>query len=313
MATAGYSNIQAAQTTYEALFQKFFSGGFAGQWSMYTREIDVLGTQLNIPITTSFPQIARMLGTMEWSDIRGLSKTVTPETHAAGIRMKRSQVIGDVSGVVAQTLADFLASQARTDSSGIEKEIADLLMANTWLSYDGVTLLNDSHAFSSGTGDNLDSAALSFETYRATKARMRRFQDERGIVLGVNPTHLMVGPGNERPALEITGATRPVAFSATAQDATSGIVAATAIENVFAGDTSVIVNPYLGDNAWFLMDLSKPGLRPLLMGWLEKPKPIVVDEDVYFMAVNNDEYGYMIKGIYTPDAGIWQLIAGRPV
>lgn len=312
MAIAGYSNIQAAETTYEAVFQEFFAGGFSGNWSLYTREINVDGTQLNVPITTSFPQIAKMLGSMEWSDLRAFSKTLTPETHAAGIALKRALVLGDKAGVVEDMLRGFLASQTQVNSSGIEKEIADALQANTWTSYDGVTLLNDSHPFSNSTGDNLDSAALSFEAYRATKARMRKFVDERIINLSVNPTHLMVGPALERPALEITGAQRPVAFSATAQDATSGIVAATSIENVFMGDCSVIVNNYLADNAWFLMDLSKPGLRPLMMGWLEKPKPVVLDKDTDYMAVSTDEYGYAIKGIYNPEPGLWQLIAGRP-
>lgn len=313
MGIAGSGNIAAAQVAYDALFQEMFTGAFNGQYNLYTKSADISAESLTIPITTSFPMVKKMLGTMEWDDIRALSQTITPVPYGAGIRLKRSQVLGDASGVVESTVRNFLATQGGDASSGIEKAIADMLVANTRLGYDGVTLLNDSHPYSNGTGDNLATGvALSYEAYRAYKAQMRKYTDERGINLGIMPDTLMVSPELERTALEIVGAQRPVAFSATAQDATAGIVGAATITNVYEGEVGVIVNPYLGANAWFLMDLHRPGLRPVLMAWLDHMKPVILDKPTDYCVVENDEYGYAIKGILAPDVGLWQTICGRP-
>ena len=91
----------------------------------------------------------------------------------------------------------------------------------------------------------------------------------------------------------------------------TAVVGATTIENVYAGECQVIVNPYLADAAWLLMDLSKPGLRPVIQCRLDTVKPLILDKPTDYCAVEADEYGYAIKGIIGFEPGLWQLIAGR--
>jgi phage major head subunit gpT-like protein len=314
MGIAGSANIATAQTAYEAIFNEMFSGGFQGSYGLYTRTVDITAESLSIPVATSFPMVKQMLGTMEWDSIRALMQTVTPTSHGAGIRLKRATVLGDASGVVESTIRAFLASQGGDASASIEKLVADMLIANTKLGHDGVALLSDSHPYSNSTGDNLATGvALSYAAYRTWKSNMRKFQSERGIVLGINPTHLMVGPALEATALEIVGAVRPVSVdSSGAFGTTASVVGAATIENVAKGEVDVIVNPYLGDSAWLLMDLSKPGLRPVLQARLDPLKPLILDKPTDYCAVEADEYGYAIKGILTFEPGLWQLVAGRP-
>jgi hypothetical protein len=314
MGIAGSAAIATAQTAYEAIFNEMFSGAYAGQYQLYTQSRDITAESLSIPIATSFPMIKPMLGTMEWDSLRALMQTVTPIRYGAGIRLTEASVLGDASGVVENAVRNFLATQGGDFSAGIEKAVADMLAANTKLGHDGVTLFSDSHPYSNGTGDNLATGvALSISSYRTYKAQMRKFQSERGINLGINPTHIMVGPALEATALEIVGATRPLSVDSSGAFGTAAsVVGATAIENVNAGEVSVIVNNYLADTAWYLMDLSKPGLRPVLQAWLDRIKPIILDKPTDYCVVESGEYGYAVKGLMTVEPGLWQTIAGRP-
>lgn len=314
MGIAGSANIATAQTAYEAIFNEMFSGGFQGSYNLYTRTVDITAESLSIPVATSFPMVKQMLGTMEWDSIRALMQTVTPTSHGAGIRLKRATVLGDQSGVVENTIRSFLASQGGDASASIEKLVADMLTTNTKLGHDSTALLSDSHPFSNSTGDNLATGvALSYTSYRTWKSNMRKFANERGINLGISPTHLMVGTALEGTALEIVGAVRPISVdSSGAYGTTANVVGAVGLENVNRGEVDVIVNPYLGDAAWFLMDLSKPGLRPVLQARLDSLKPIILDKPTDYCAVEADEFGYAIKGIIGFEPGLWQLVAGRP-
>lgn len=313
MGIAGSANISTAQTAYEAIFNEMFTGGFKSLYDLYTRTVDITAESLSIPVATSFPMLKQQLGSMEWDSIRALMQTMTPTTHAAGIRLKRATVLGDQSGVVENTVRSFLASQGGDGSASIEKLVADMLSANTKLGHDATALLSDSHPYSNSTGDNLATGvALSFAAFRTWKANMRKFANERGQLYGTSPTHLMVSTANEATALEITGATRPISVdNAGAYHTTANVVGATTIENVYAGECQVIVNPYLADAAWLLMDLSKPGLRPVIQCRLDTVKPLILDKPTDYCAVEADEYGYAIKGIIGFEPGLWQLIAGR--
>ena len=70
--------------------------------------------------------------------------------------------------------------------------------------------------------------ALNEDNYRAAREAMMGYQGDRGAVMGVMPTHLLVGPGLEHEALELLNAARQ------ADGAT----------NVYAGTAELIVSPW---------------------------------------------------------------------
>jgi hypothetical protein len=286
-------------------------GGLPGTYQLFT-QLDgaPTGTSANIGFTDPLaPLRVHVPGESKvFDDLRAYGQTYDMRLLYKAHRIERQRVQYDTSGRVAQGLAAFVAESAIL----AEKRIFDLLVANTVVGIDGVTLLNDAHPYGNAgaTWDNLTTDALSFSSYNAAKAAMRVFTGENGEPYDVMPTHLFVPPALERTAKEITGADRPVPFSASAQDATSSIVAATSIANAYQGDVTVVVTPRITTStAWFLMDLSKPSARPWYaqIGPVFEQMPEINDDtvrktDIFEYAINAD----MIAGPAHP-----QLIYGR--
>lgn len=286
-------------------------GGLPGTYQLFT-QLDgaPTGTSANIGFTDPLaPLRVHVPGESKvFDDLRAYGQTYDMRLLYKAHRIERQRVQYDTSGRVAQGLAAFVAESAIL----AEKRIFDLLVANSLLGIDGVTLLNDAHPYGNAgaTWDNLTTDALSFSSYNAAKAAMRVFTGENGEPYDVMPTHLFVPPALERVAKEITGADRPVPFSATAQDATSDILAATSIANAYQGDVTVVVTPRITTAAaWFLMDLSKPSARPWYaqIGPVFEQMPELSDDtvrktDVFEYAINAD----MITGPAHP-----QLVYGR--
>ena len=309
MGIAGNANLISAQATYLALYQELFANGPSGVAALIAQTVPVSGKRLSVPVVTSFPRLREWIGSRVSKDLRAFRQDIDIKTYEATTTLPRLDVDADQSGAVGAHLRSFLASAA----SQIDDVMIAGLIANTQAGYDGVSLLNASHPFSSSTGNNLTTDALGFASFRAAKAAMRAFADEDGRPLGVNPTHMLVGPQLERTALEVVGADRPVPYSASAQDASSSIVAATTITNVYQGECQVIVSPWITGNQWFLMDLSKPGLRPITRAVYREVEPVEtqVDGMSSYLRFEYDEYAFALEGDFTFAPGLWQLIYGR--
>lgn len=286
-------------------------GGLPGTYELFT-QLDgaPTGTSANIGFTDPLaPMRVHVPGESKvFDDLRAYGQTYNMHLLYKAHRIERQRVQYDTSGRVAQGLAAFVAESAML----AEKRAYTLLLANTLVGVDGVTLLNNAHPYGNAgaTWSNITSDALSFSSYNAAKAAMGNFTGENGEPYDITPTHLFVPKALERTAKEITGADRPVPFSSTAQDATSGIVAATSIANVYQGDVTVVVTPRITTaTSWLLMDLSKPSARP----WYAQLSPVfeqmpeinddtVRETDIFKYAINVDS----IMGPAHP-----QLIYGR--
>ncbi|NJK32850.1 MAG: hypothetical protein HC927_10820 [Deltaproteobacteria bacterium] len=210
-------------------------------------------------------------------------------------------------------LRDYLAANANF----WYKPVLDSLLSNP-LGIDGVSLLNDSHPFGAfgATWDNLTTDALSQTSLEAGWAAMTGLRNEQGGPIGLTPTHLLVGPANEREALDITGAMRGVPYSnAGVADASANVVSAIALENWVRGRLQVIVEPRIAngvnDNAWFLMDLSRPSSRPMIAGQAIAPQAVVVTSPESESMIQRDSYQYYVTGNAAIGGFVPQTIYGR--
>lgn len=310
MAIAGASNLAASQAEFAALLTQMLSAqpqGFA--YELAAQRIGTDGKYVRNPVITSLPMFRQWTGSKAYKDLRAYEQTITIGSYERTVSLDRLDVVTDRSGVVQAALNAFSASTKQA----VDKLMIDRLSANTWTGYDGVSLLNDAHPNTNSTGDNLITSALSFTNYRDLRAVMRKFSDEDGALYNVTPTHVMVGADQERIALEIAGASRPVAVSnAGAYDGTSNIVGATTIPNVFGGsEVTIIVNDLVTGNKWFMMDLSKP-VKPIV--WCVLRAPEAISQDGGFMQGDQrftyDRFNYSIEGDWEFGAGAWMLIAG---
>ena len=303
---AGSENLTGAATTYQAIFQEFFGEGVPGVAGMFTEEVPVSGKRLSIPITTSYPRIRRWLGDKVFESLRHFSQDVDVEPWEASTQLDRLDIETDQGGTVDSALRSFLGSEVTAFDDMV---ITELLTNPT--GYDGVSLLNNSHPYSNSTGDNLTTDALSLTSLRAMDEQMRSFQDETGRPLMVSPNTLVVGEDLKDEALEITGADRPIYFDNTGAEATSSVIDAITIQNVRAGSHSVVVTPWITGTQWFLMDLRRPGLRPMITARFRAFGPQTqenMDSEGRFV---QDVMRFSIEGDYGVAAGLWWLIGGK--
>lgn len=304
------SKLAAVNRAYQTAFDGLRDDP-PGTYQLFT-QVDgaPTGTSANIGFTDPLAPL-RVLARGEskiFDDMRALGASYDMEVLYKGTTVSRRDVEHDLTGRVSRGLQRFVSEGVLL----VDERAWQLLLANTLTGPDGVALLSDSHPFGSGgaTWDNLTTDALSFSSYNAAKAAMRNFKRENGTPYNVSPTHLFVGPDLERTAKEIVGADRPVPFSATAQDATSGIVAATAIGNVYQGDVTVVVVPWITDaQEWLLMDLGKATARP----WYAQIAPIreEMPEEGDTVIRQRDEFEYAINCDVIMGPGHPQLIYGR--
>lgn len=309
MTIASYSNITAAQSEYQALFtQQWDKGPQVYVQDVGTQKINTDGAVFVNPVVTSTPGFREWTGSKAYKDLRAFSQSITMTKYEKTITLDRLMVTTDRSGAVKAAISNHL----NTTKRDIDQLIFTNLIANTWTGYDGVSLLNDAHPNTNSTGDNLTTSALSFPVYRDGRAAMRGFTDEDGRYMNVLPTDLWVGPAQERIALEIAGASRPVAVSnAGAYDGTSNIVGATQIPNVFQGEIRVSVYSPITSNRWFMCDLSNV-VKPLLWVILRAPEPVLQDGSQMELEqrFTYDRFNYSVEFDGQFAAGFWQYIYG---
>lgn len=309
MGIAGISALNAANTAYEAAFQSLFSGLPSQVASQFTHVMNVPQAKVvNVPVIEAFPRYREWLGAKQFKDLKAYSFNIDLKKYEASIEIPRWDVEHDQTGAVAATLSAFVASKA----AWLDDIVITSLLANPTC-YTGDALLANTHvgAATGFTTDNLETTAFSFANYRTARDALRSMADASGKPLGVSPTHVLVGPLSERIALEVTGSDRPVTLStAGGMDAGASVQAAVTLKNYIGGDCQVMVSEFITGNEWFVMDLSKPGLRPMLFCQsrpFQALSQTAMDDEGRFI---NDVFRYSIEGDGAPAAGLWQLIYG---
>lgn len=253
----------------------------------------------------------------EWVDERKIGKRrleqirITNKEYANGIRLKRNDIVNDRIGVIG-TQVDDLAQKAGLHYGDL---IVQALIAGFTLdgdfgnAYDGKAFFAADHEDEAeGAQSNLSAGtALSQVAYDAARAVMQSLFDIASDPLGIRPNFLIVGPTNERLALEITQ---------------SNVIAGPAgesITNVFRGTASVIISPRLvGADAgkWFLADLSR-AVRPLILQIREAITTAMLPASGSPSDFSNSERLFMKKdllfgaqGQHAVGFALWQFIHG---
>lgn len=208
-------------------------------------------------------------GMQRWKDSRPLSKlqaaamTIVNNDHGVGIEVHKNDILDDKLQKIRPKIQKLAIKAKLYPGLMLGRMLLNgfdgsVVADSDGKSFDGVQFFSASHPAgvgSSNTYDNLDTAALSHDSYFAARAAMGSYLDEGGeYSLGIVPTTLVVGPTLERTALEIVGA----------KSRNDG--ANVLIDNVMSATASVLISPALiGSyaNYWFLCDLSSP-MKPLI-------------------------------------------------
>jgi len=271
--------------------------------------------QLSMPITStgseeqykwfgSVPGMEQWLDDRKMSSLRAESQTIANLDWANGLRVDKNDILDDKLGMVEpriRTLADIASRHPG-------KMLADLLVNGFdgtvvgWSdgkSYDGKYFFAADHVEGDSTGlDNVGTPALAYDDYSAARVEMMSLTDESGdYPLDIEPNLLVVGPSNERTALEIVKA----GLRNPASDAAS-------IDNVYKGSADVIVSKRLVGsyaNYWFMADTTKP-IKPLVFQTRERPTFVASEANMFA----RKEMQYGVDGRYAAGYGFWQLAWG---
>lgn len=162
--------------------------------------------------------------------------------------------------------------------------------------YDGTFLLASDHKEAGVSVSNITAAALDATGLKEACSSMISRRDNEGIPLGITPNVLLVGPQNMWSAIEL------VDSKGTAQS--SGQV------NVFNGMLKVVVSPFITDNAWFLLDTSRPMRSVILQQRSDVPVEFAALESAKGSdsAFFNDRFYYGVRARYNAGPGMWQTV-----
>ncbi len=302
--------IQTANAYFTSQAQQIFASAQSSNWKAYVEEVPTDGSSIVITALGPNPVVREMTSTQRFAAWRAYArmKAVVPYSQD-GIALTATQINGDKSGMVARAIDNYLSYAP----SFWWKPIVDLLVSNP-LGIDGVSILNDSHPFGSGGAvwDNKVTTAFSPAALNTGMIAMRGLLTENGMPFGLTPDTLMVSQTLERDAKDAIGVMRPIPVDSNGvPNAASSVVAAVSQENWLKGELKLIVEPLLTTTTdWVMMDLTKPGCRPLIGGILDAPTPIITTE-TSSPYMQNDTIQYALRGRAALAGYVPQTIYGR--
>lgn len=307
MALVNKTNLDVVNTSLYAAVNGVFENPLPGSYSLYSDVFNAEGDSYDIVVVDGLPTLREWTGAKQYQDAQAYRKNIPLKKYEATFELQRTTVEYDKSGVVGRRINAFAKNLERS----YDKICMDFLIANATTGYDGSNLLADAHAVGSSTFDNLTTAAISNAEILTAQQYFESLTDIAGEPLGMYPTHIVCGHRQRRIAMELTGSTRLTAINTSgAQDATSSVVAIGAYENYIGGSLQVVVSPRITGNQWFMMDLSKPGLRPVAFGIFRQAQVIAVTDMASASRFENDVYKWSLELDAAPGPAAWQTIYG---
>lgn len=239
----------------------------------------------------ALPDIPEFNGKLEYLSVApGYYVKIEPKEYAGGITFER-KLLDDKKYSVMNDRAGMLANSAVR----VQMKIAIRPFAYAFSSAfdymnseEGVALCSDSHTTKAGVStssgfDNAGTSALTPTAVEATRIAMRRFRNDIGERILIDPDTLVVPDSLEQKALEITQTDK-------------GLYSAEGTKNVQSGRWKVKVVPRLDDydtNNWFMTDST---LQKRFLVWIDRVKPepnntidfetFQIKHSVYFRCAN---------------------------
>ncbi|UJR81484.1 Mu-like prophage major head subunit gpT family protein [Sandaracinus amylolyticus] len=310
MAITNYAtNYAAATTAFHQGFEELFNRQRTPLFSMICEEVPVTGLTLEAPFLGDDSPVRKWIGSKRFQDLRSFRQSYPVEPYEKSLRIPALNVRHDSSGAIARRISAFLQSVV----SYFDKPVFDMLMSNP-VGFDGVALCSTSHPFgpNGGVQSNKSNNPLSHSEYRAALKTMGGWLSENGEPLEMSGTVLLVGTDQEDIALEVAGVDKPVNVGQTGTlDANANVVGVTTVKNVFQGRTTVIVSPRVSATKWAVLDMSKPGLAPLVIGVARKPEAIAMDKPDSPARFERDDWEGSIEADFALGAGVWPTLFGN--
>jgi len=306
-------NLKSADTIYKAMEADLFGEQMAGNYGLWTDVVPTDSQTMEIDWIGETPLMSEWIGARKIKEMRAYLHTLTLTSYQAAIGIKRKTMQYNKSGVVAKRLGQFLGAQAQVYDL---QSMAKLISNPT--GYDGVAIFSTSHPFSSDSGSvfsNYSTNALTRANYETARAAMQSYTTEEGRNFAIVPDTVICGPLLEPTAKELFSVKdRRVTVDQAGKQATEFGIGATSITNIWDGELKVVIDRNLKGSTkqyyWFLLDTSKPGVKPIICLEGMKPKAVNqtnMDDDERFYY---DRFVFGVEGDFSFGAGFWQAAYG---
>jgi phage major head subunit gpT-like protein len=251
----------------------------------------------------NFPRMRKWVGEKAVKSLSAFNYTITNDDFEATVEVDRNDIEDDELGIYAPQAqgAGFSAKQ-------LPDEIVADLVNGAFVNkcYDGQYFIDTDHPVTDKDGaeqsvsnkgtKKLTAAtqAAAIASLGAARTAMKKFTDNEGRPLNITPTVLLVPPALENIAMVLCMNDR-------LEDGKP---------NPFKGCCEVVCEPRLtDDNAWFLLDTTKP-VKPFI--YQERKKPVFVQQtdpqadDVF----SRKKFKFGAEARAAGGYGFWQLAYG---
>jgi len=304
------AGLASAQTTYQAAFENLYAGNMLpGGWSLWTEKLTGNAKTISLQSIANFPVMSEWNGAKIEKYLRHYALTATLKKFEATLPIQRMDLTYEGGmPIIGRAIDAYLRQQV----TAYDKSCADVLDSASGAGptgYDLVALFSASHphgaagALQSNIGAGVN---LNWRTFDAARQAGTEYRFENGEPAGIRYTHMRVGPKLERVAKEILEAKDRIAYTDMfAAASTTAVQNATLFPNVWAGELKLVVDPRITTYYWDLYDLSKPGVRPLMLYEGRAPEPVLLDQMDGERRFNTDEFVFGLEGDWVPFAGHW--------
>jgi len=219
---------------------------------------------------THYGWIGQLPGMRKWTgervvkNLQARGYVLANEKYEDTIGVPRDKIEDDQIGVY----GNYVEALGRSAKVWGDQLVAAAILAGTTAAcFDGQPVFHNSHpqdmddAGSATYQNNFDATGtgggvarpLTHDNFRLVVETMMAYKGDNGIPFGINPNTLFVGPSNRTRALQVVKA------DLIAPSATFGAEASAGPQtNVFAGEYSIVVTPFITDASWYVLDTTKP-------------------------------------------------------
>lgn len=295
-------SIGAAFVALKVLFNKAFDAAPA-TWQRIAMKVPSTTSQNDYAWLSTFPKMRKWIGDKAIKALEAFKYTIKNDDFEATVEVDRNDIEDDQLGIYAPQ-----AQMAGESAKQLPDEIVYDLVNGAFVNkcFDGQNFIDANHPVGDGKGNTvnvsnkgtkkLSSATLAAAkaSYGAARTAMRKFKDDEGRPLNVNPDVLLVPPALEDEARLLM----------TVDKLEDGK------PNPYRGTAEVVVDGRLeSDTAWFLLDTKKP-IKPFI--YQERKAPVFVQQidpqadDVF----SRKKFKFGAEARAAGGYGFWQLAYG---
>ena len=303
------SKLDGILTEYNAKYSDVFSRGLMTTYQHFCDDVTTDKETYEYVFYMNWPTLQAWSGNRQFKALTAQSASVTLETWEKSFEIDWVRYISDPAGMA--KLIDGALAQVAAE---LDKLVYDKLLAATGTTgYDGTAYFSASHTVGAGTVGNYSTDSFTEAAVRAQILAMKLIKDDKAEPIGIEPNILVVGPRHMHKAKEIFNAeVRFVGLSASGVEATTSVLAATTIPNVWIGEVTVVESKRLAGAStqyhWFLFDTTKADKPIALVQHSGAPLTPTNNKDEFMGTAPHFKLG--TTGVMNVSFGPWQLSYG---